>query len=104
LFRGGLMGSLLKVDFKVKLSPKLKNFNPKIADQTYHEEIFIELFAGFPQFKDHVAAYVERHYCMVVNDEDHSDPRSLLKILNLEEVRMQNEWIVNRSKIKPKSI
>jgi len=98
------MGSLLKVDFKVKLSPKLKNFNPKIADQTYHEEIFIELFAGFPQFKDHVAAYVERHYCMVVNDEDHSDPRSLLKILNLEEVRMQNEWIVNRSKIKPKSI
>jgi hypothetical protein len=98
------MGSLLKVDFKVKLSPKLKSFNPKIEDQAYHEEIFIELFAGFPQFKDHVAAYVERHYCMVVNDEDHSDPRSLLKILNPEEVRMQNNWIVNRSKIKPLSL
>jgi hypothetical protein len=95
------MGSLLKVDFKEKLSPKLKNFNPKADKQEYHEEIFKELFAGFPQFKDHVAAYVERHYCMVVNDEDHSNPQSLLNILNPEEVRLQNNWIVNRSKTKP---
>jgi len=95
------MGSLLKVDFKVKLSAKLKSFNPKIDSQSYHEEIFKELFDGFPQFKDHVAAYVERHYCMVVNDEDHSDPQSLINILTPKEIRMQNDWIVNRSKIKP---
>jgi hypothetical protein len=95
------MGSLLKVDFKVKLNPKLKNFDPKIDRQDYHEEIFKELFEGFPQFKDHVAAYVERHYCIVINDEDHSDPQSLVNILTSEEVRLQNDWIVNRSKIKP---
>lgn len=89
------MGIVLKADFKTKLNSKLSRFNPQNTRQEYHVDIFSELFE-FPQFKAHVAAYVERHYCVVVNDEDHPDPQSLLEILKLSEVRMLNEWIVNR--------
>ncbi len=89
------MGIILKADFKTKLSSKLSKFNPKNSRQEYHVEIFSELF-WFPQFKAHVAAYLERHYCVVVNDEDHQAPQSLLEILQPDEVRILNEWIVNR--------
>ena len=89
------MGIVLKADFKTKLNSKLSRFNPKNTHQEYHIDIFSELFE-FPQFKAHVAAYVERHYCVVVNDEDHPDSESLLEILKPSEVRMLNEWIVNR--------
>ena len=89
------MGIILKADFKTKLNSKLSRFNPKNTRREYHIEIFSELFE-FPQFKAHVAAYVERHYCVVVNDEDHPDPESLLEILKPYEVQMLNEWIVNR--------
>ena len=89
------MGIVLKADFKTKLNSKLSRINPKNTHQEYHIDIFSELFE-FPQFKAHVAAYVERHYCVVVNDEDHPDSESLLEILKPSEVRMLNEWIVNR--------
>ncbi len=89
------MGLLLKADFKTKLNSKLSKFNPKNTKEQYHSDIFAELFA-FPQFKAHVAAYVERNYCVVVNDEDHPDPESLLDILKPQEVRTLNQWILNR--------
>lgn len=92
------MGNVVKADFKVKLNAKLKNFDPQDHRKEYQEDIFKELYNGFPQFKAHVAAYIERHYCMVVNDEDHADPKSLLTILNEKEVRLQNEWIVFRKR------
>lgn len=89
------MGIVLKADFKTKLNSKLSRFNPKNSSESYHSEIFSELF-WFPQFKAHVASYLERNYCVVVNDEDHPQPKSLLEILNPQEVRMLNEWILNR--------
>jgi hypothetical protein len=89
------MGDVLKADFKTKLNSKLSRFDPKNNHPDYHADIFSDLFE-FPQFKAHVAAYVERHYCVVVNDEDHPDPESLLEILKPYEVKMLNEWIVNR--------
>lgn len=90
------MGILIEADFKRKLNSKLYKFDPKNTKPEYHAEIFSELFASFPQFKAHVAAYVERNYCVVVNDEDHPGPESLLNMLDGEEVRWLNEWIVNR--------
>lgn len=89
------MGVVLKIDFKTKLNSRLAKFDPKKSSPQYHAEIFSELFL-FPQFKAHVAAYVDRNYCVVINDEDHPDPQSLLEILNPQEVRMLNEWILNR--------
>ncbi|UCD11931.1 MAG: hypothetical protein JSU88_02265 [Nitrospinaceae bacterium] len=90
------MGELIKADFKTKLNSRLRNFNPKDPRPEYHAEIFSELFTLFPQFKAHVAAYVERNYCVAVNDEDHADPRSLLQFLKPQEVRVLNEWIAPR--------
>jgi len=89
------MGVVLKIDFKTKLNSRLAKFDPKNSSPQYHTEIFSELFQ-FPQFKAHVAAYVDRNYCVVINDEDHPGPRSLLDILTPQEVRMLNGWILNR--------
>ena len=92
------MGILIKADFKKKLDMKLYRFDPKISKPEYHAEIFCEMFSQFPQFKAHVAAHIERNYCFVVNDEDHSDPKSLLTILSPGEVRKLNEWVLLRNK------
>ena len=91
------MGLLINADFKKKLDIKLYRYDPKKKDPKYHEEIFSKMFIQFPQFKAHVAAYIERNYCFVVNDEDHSDPCSLLPTLKSEEVRRLNEWILIRN-------
>ena len=91
------MGLLINADFKKKLDIKLYRFDQKNKDSKYHEEIFSEMFIKFPQFKAHVAAYIERNYCFVVNDEDHSDPRSLFPTLKPEEVKKLNEWILIRN-------
>ena len=68
------MGLLINADFKKKLDIKLYRFDPNKKDPKYHAEIFSEMFIQFPQFKAHVAAYIERNYCFVVNDEDHANP------------------------------
>ena len=88
------MGLLIKADFKKKLDIKLYRFDPKNPKPEYHAEIFCEMFSWFP----HVAAYIERNYCFVVNDEDHSDPKSLLHTLSPDEVRKLNEWVLLRNK------
>ena len=93
-----IMGLLIKADFKKKLDIKLYRFDPRNSKPEYHAEIFCEMFSKFPQFKAHVAAYIERNYCFVVNDEDHSDPKSLLNTLKLDEVSKLNEWILVRNK------
>ena len=90
------MGVVIKADFKAKIKSKLSQFNPRNTKQAYHVEIFSEMFERFPQFKAHVAAYVERNYCVVVNDEDHPSPDSLIRLLKPEEVRKLNEWIISR--------
>ena len=92
------MGLLIKADFKKKLNMKLYRFDPKISKPEYHAEIFCEMFSQFPQFKAHVASHIERNYCCVVNDEDHSDPKSLLTILSHDEVRKLNEWVLLRNR------
>ena len=91
------MGLVLKADFRTKLNQKLSKFAPKNSNPGYHAEIFSELFLNFPQYKAHVAAYIERNYCFVVNDEDHAHPQSILHTLKPDEVRMLNQWIVNRN-------
>ena len=91
------MGLLINAEFKKKLDMKLYRYDPKKKDPDYHAEIFSEMFAQFPQFKEHVAAYIERNYCFVVNDEDHSDPATLLYTLKPEEVKRLNEWILIRN-------
>ena len=93
------MGILIKVDFQTKLTPKLSKYRPKDTGPEYQKEIFSELFSKFPQFKAHVATYVERNYCgVVINDEDHSNPDTLIELLSPDELRMLNSWITNRSK------
>ena len=77
------MAPILKTNFKAKLTNTLKNFDHRNSGKEYHAEVFKELFLGFPQFKAHVASYVERNYCSVVNDEDHVDPSSLFDLLKL---------------------
>ena len=91
------MGLLINADFNKKLDIKLYRFDPKIKDSKYHADIFSEMFNRVPQFIAHVAAYIERNYCFVGNDEDHSDPNTLLNTLQLEEVRKLNEWILIRN-------
>ena len=90
------MGVVIRADFKTRLSPKLLRFDPDNPDPAYHSEIFSELYPKFPQFKAHVAAYVERHYCTVINDEDHPTPQKVLNFLKPDEVRWLNEWILAR--------
>jgi hypothetical protein len=91
------MGLLINADFKKKLDIKLYRYDPQKKDPKYHAEIFSEMFIQLPQFKEHVAAYIERNYCFVVNDEDHADPKTLLTILKSEEVLRLNEWILIRN-------
>lgn len=91
------MGIVIKANFQNKLASKLSKYRPQDKTQEYQKEIFSELFYKFPQFKAHVAAYVERNYCgVVINDEDHRDPDSLFNMLTFEEIHMLNKWIVNR--------
>jgi hypothetical protein len=48
-----------------------------------------------------VAAYIERNYCgVVINDEDHSNPDTLIDMLGFDELRMLNRWIADRNKPK----
>ena len=91
------MGLLINADFKKKLDIKLYRYDPKKKEPEYHAEIFSEMFIQLPQFKEHVAAYIERNYCFVVNDEDHADPNSLLNTLQPEEVLRLNKWILIRN-------
>ena len=91
------MGLLINADFKKKLDIKLYRYDAKKKDPNYHAEIFSEMFVQFPQFKEHVAAYIARNYCFVVIDEDHSDPATLLNNLKPEEVKRLNEWILIRN-------
>jgi len=95
------MGILIKGDFRTKLTPKLSKYRSKDKAPEYQKEIFSELFSKFPQFKAHVAAYVERNYCgVVINDEDHSNPDTLIDLINFDELQMLNRWIADRSKPK----
>ena len=91
------MGLLINADFNKKLDIRLYRYDPKKKDPEYHAEIFSKMFVQFPQFKEHVAAYIERNYCFVVNDEDHADPKTLLNTLQSEEVLRLNEWILIRN-------
>ena len=92
------MGILIKANFKSKLTSKLSKYRFKDKNPTYQKEIFSELFTEFPQFKAHVAAYVERNYCgTVINDEDHSNPSTLTNMLSFDEILMLNKWIVDRN-------
>ena len=93
------MGLLINADFKKKLDIKLYRYDPQKKDPKYHAVIFSEMFIKLPQFKEHVAAYIERNYCFVVNDEDHADPNTLLTTLQPEEVLRLNEWILIRNKL-----
>ena len=93
------MGTLIKADFRTKLTLKLSQYRSKDKSPEYQNEIFSELFSKFPQFKAHVAAYVERNYCgVVINDEDHSNPVTLIELLSPDELRMLNRWISDRSR------
>ncbi len=91
------MGVLIKADFQNKLTPKLSKYRPQDKTPEYQKEIFSELFSKFPQFKAHVAAYVERNYCgVMINDEDHGSPDTLFDMLTFDEIHMLNNWIINR--------
>ena len=93
------MGILIKGDFRTKLTSKLSKYRSKDKTPEYQKEIFSELFSKFPQFKAHVAAYVERNYCgVVINDEDHSNPDTLIDLISFDELLMLKRWIVNRKK------
>ena len=91
------MGLLINADFKKKLDIELYRYDPKKKDPRYRAAIFSGMFIHFPQIKEHVAAYIERNYCFVVNDEDHADPNTLLETLRPEEVIRLNEWILIRN-------
>ena len=93
------MGILIKVDFQTKLTPKLSKYRPKDTDPEYQKEIFSELFSKLPQFKAHVATYVERNYCgVVINDEDHGNPDTLINLIRFDELLMLNRWIADRKR------
>lgn len=90
------MGDLIKAEFGSKLTAKLLKYDRDNTDADYHAEIFRELYPNFPQFKAHVAAFVERNYCTMINDEDHPTPDHILQYLKPEEVIRLNEWIMTR--------
>ncbi len=92
------MGDLIKGPFGTKLTPKLVKYDPHNTDEAYQAEIFCELYPNFPQYKAHVAAYVERNYCTMINDEDHPSPKDVLKYLKPYEVLRLNEWILTRGR------
>jgi hypothetical protein len=44
---------------------------------------------------------IERNYCgVVINDEDHSNPSTLIDLISFDELLMLNRWIADRSKPK----
>ena len=91
------MGAIIKGNFQNKLTSNLSKYRPLDNAPGYQKEIFSELFVRYPQFKAHVAAYVERNYCgVMINDEDHGSPDVLFDMLTPEEINMLNKWIVNR--------
>ena len=90
------MGELIKAEFGSKVTPKLRKFDPNNTDPDYQADIFSDLYLNFPQYKAHVAAFVERNYCTMINDEDHPTPEDVLQFLKPEEVRRLNEWILTR--------
>ena len=93
------MGILIKADFQSKLTSKLSKYRSKDKNPEYQKEISYELFSKFPQFKAHVAAYIERNYCgVVINDEEHSNPDTLIDLMSLDELLMPNRWIVDRKR------
>ena len=95
------MGILIKADFQSKLTSKLSKYRSKDKNPEYQKEISYELFSKFPQFKAHVAAYIERNYCgVVINDEEHSNPDTLIDLISFDELRMLNKWIADRNKPK----
>jgi len=95
------MGILIKGNFRTKLTSNLSKYRSEDKTPEYQKEIFSELFSKFPQFKAHVAAYVERNYCgVVINDEDHSNPDTLIDMLGFDELQMLNRWIADRNKPK----
>jgi len=91
------VGVLIKANFQNKLTSKLSKYRPQDKTPEYQKEIFSELFSKFPQFKAHVAAYVERNYCgVMINDEDHGSSDALFDMLTFDEIRILNKWIINR--------
>ena len=90
------MGELIKAAFGTKVTPKLRHYDPNNTDRDYQAEIFCELYPNFPQYKQHVAAFVERNYCTMINDEDHPTPQDVLQFLKPHEVIRLNEWILTR--------
>ena len=92
-----VMGELIKAEFGSKVTPKLRKFDPNNRDEAYQADIFSELYPNFPQYQQHVAAFVERNYCTMINDEDHPTPQDVLQFLKPDEVRRLNEWILTRS-------
>ena len=87
--------------FSNQATSKLSKYRSKDKTPEYQKEIFSELFSKFPQFKAHVAAYVERNYCgVVINDEDHSNTDTLIDLISFDELRMLNKWIADRNKPK----
>ncbi len=98
------VGVVIKAEFGLKLSPKLQKFNPENPSKEYHADIFCELYPNFPQFKAHVAAFVERNYCTMINDEDHPTPHHVLSYLKPHEISWLNNWIVTRGKPQTRKI
>jgi len=91
------VGVLIRGNFKNKLTSKLSKYRPHDKTPEYQKEVFSELFSKYPQFKAHVATYVERNYCGVaINDEDHGSSDALFDMLTFDEIHMLNKWIVNR--------
>jgi len=37
---------------------------------------------------------------VVINDEEHSNPETLIDLINFDELRMLNKWIADRNKPK----
>jgi hypothetical protein len=91
-----VMGELIKAAFGTKVTPKLRHYDPTNTRRQYQAEIFCELYPNFPQYKQHVAAFVERNYCTMINDEDHPTPQDVLQFLKPDEVIRLNEWILTR--------
>jgi len=97
------MGELIKAAFGTKVTPKLRHYDPNNTDLDYQAEIFCELYPNFPQYKQHVAAFVERNYCTMINDEDHPTPRlqfaSVPRQINLSRIfLLRNKWDVMLSR------
>ena len=93
------MGIIIQANFQNKLSLQLSKYRPSDKRPEYQKETFRELCSNLPQFKAHVAAYIERNYCgVVINDEDHSNPDILIDLITFDELLKLNSWIADRKK------